>query len=101
MEGIGREVKEHLTWRFGEWFGEEELLDQVGGPMIKDIKDETGVRGARVASSRKGSGEEAPKMVLYSCHDVSLLGILYKIKAEVVGKGGDKGYWPDYGSWIR
>ena len=95
MEEYGNIVKEHLVWRFGKWFGEKELLSQVGGPMIREVVEHAGKGGERLAGE---GGEGAKKFNVYSCHDVSLLGILYGLKADVVER--DKMYWPDYGSWI-
>ena len=96
MEKYEDIVKEHLVWRFGKWFGEKELLNQVGGPMIREVAQSVG-KGGELAVGVVGKGG-TKKFNVYSCHDVSLLGILYALKADVVER--DKMYWPDYGSWI-
>ena len=77
--------------RFRKWFTDKELLNQVAGPMIREVAKEAGEGG-------KGLKEGAKNFTVYSCHDVSLLGILYALKADIVKT--DPSYWPDYGSWI-
>ena len=81
-------VIKHLAFRFQKFYSNREILSRVSGRLLKHID-------FMEKSTMKASGE--PKLVLYSGHDVSVLGLLHALQAPCVL---EESYWPVYGSSI-
>ena len=84
LEAMENPVKSHLAWRFREWYSSPKLLALISSPPLKEIL------GQMVsAAEAEQSSEEKMPFVLYSCHDVTLLGLLYAIGADFLVSGDD------------
>ena len=74
----------HLAWRFREWYRCPRLLAAVAGPPLREVLD------CMVETTNLGSGKRRP-FVLYSCHDVTLLSLLYAVGVDFLVSGKDCG----------
>lgn len=90
----------HLSWRYRCWYQHDGLLSLMAAPPLREIADQV----SRVPSL--GPSDARP-FVVYSCHDITLLGILYGIGADFLTKETtgletkeDMSYWPPYGSHL-
>jgi len=114
MEAMGGGVLRHLIWRFRKWYEDGELLSNVAGPILGELMGQV----LDVAHGDGDAGEEMrrPPLVVYSCHDVTILGLLYGIGADFVASddqlveaGIDEDFtcseqrwqvWPEYASTL-
>jgi hypothetical protein len=81
---------EHLCWRFSRWFGSPPLLSSVAGPMLSEVS----------SGMRRAADSPPPARVpftQFSCHDVSLLGLLRGIGAPLAS---EPGFWPEYSAHL-
>jgi len=105
----------HLAWRFRQWYTSAPLLAEFAGPPLREV-----VRHAKLCleASRNPSEpslhlseqryEQEPHIparnhrpfVVYSCHDVSILSLLYGIRAKLVVDDHYSRYWPPYASTL-
>jgi hypothetical protein len=84
LESMAIPVMSHLAWRFREWYSSPRLLSSVSCPPLREVLDQM------IDAVNRSPGEQRP-FVLYSCHDVTLLGILYAIGADFLINGDDCG----------
>lgn len=82
---LAKPVCSHLAWRFREWYRSPKLLSAVAGPPFKEI-----MHNMVEAANNLGPDDRRP-FVLYSCHDVTLLALLYAIGADFLVSGEDCG----------
>lgn len=78
----------HLAWRFREWYRNQKLVAAVACPPFKEILKimlETTTNAAANTETKKRP------FVIYSCHDVTLLALLYAIGADFLVSGEDCG----------
>lgn len=68
-------VMSHLAWRFREWYRSPQLLAAVASPPLREVMRHM------VATTGAAPTERRP-FVMYSCHDVTLLGLLYALGAD-------------------
>ena len=78
-------VCSHLAWRFREWYRSPKLLSAVACPPFREILNDMDE-----AINKAGPQDRRP-FVLYSCHDVTLLALLYAIGASFLVSGEDCG----------
>jgi hypothetical protein len=96
----------HLAWRFRQWYQNLPLLAALAGPPLKEIEKEM-IAAIASPSSRK------KVFRIYSCHDVTILGLLYGINVDFLAteerlkENGINGspkekwrFWPEYASNI-
>mmetsp|Transcript_18978 Transcript_18978/g.39702 ORF Transcript_18978/g.39702 Transcript_18978/m.39702 type:complete len:674 (+) Transcript_18978:418-2439(+) len=88
-------VLAHLSWRFREWYRCPRLLAAIAAPPLKEvwrnmmeIVEQSGCLGS--GRGRGGDGKKRP-FHIYSCHDVTLLSLLYGIGADFLVSGEDCG----------
>lgn len=95
----------HLSWRFRKWYQHERLLAVIAAPPLREICDQ-------IQKTPFLDTHERRPFVIYSCHDITILGLLYGIGADFLAKGdevidihhtsgndiGTWRYWPPYGS---
>ena len=86
LNALAVPVSSHLAWRFREWYRCPRLLSAVAGPPFREVHDGM----VRAASSNLGHDDRGP-FVLYSCHDVTLLALLYALGADFLASGDDCG----------
>ena len=79
-------VCSHLAWRFREWYRCPRLLSAVACPPFKEMIDIM-----KKQSTNRASNDTRSPFVLYSCHDVTLLALLYAIGADFLVSGEDCG----------
>jgi len=90
MEAMGGGVLRHLVWRYRSWYQDEELLSHAAGPILGELMGQVWqvVRGdddgGVDSTAGEGGGRRSPPLVVYSCHDVTILGLLYGIGADFV-----------------
>lgn len=84
LEAMANPVMSHLAWRFREWYSSPKLLALISSPPLREIL------GQMLFAAGKSSEEKMP-FVLYSCHDVTILGLLYAIGADFLVSGDDCG----------
>ncbi|KAL7508486.1 hypothetical protein ACHAWX_000730 [Stephanocyclus meneghinianus] len=84
LESMAIPVMSHLAWRFREWYSSPRLLAAVSSPPLREIM-------GQMHDAVDRSLEERRPFVLYSCHDVTLLGLLYAIGADFLVSGEDCG----------
>ncbi|KAL3784378.1 hypothetical protein ACHAWO_001624 [Cyclotella atomus] len=82
LEKMAIPVLSHLAWRFREWYSSPRLLASVSSPPLREIM-------GQMLDCVHRSEEEKRPFVLYSCHDVTLLGLLYAIGADFLISGHD------------
>ncbi|CAM9348587.1 unnamed protein product [Choristocarpus tenellus] len=84
---------EHLAWRFSQFYGDRELLRAMSGSLLSNILE----RASRVGSGAKSPAMGVEDIVCFSCHDVTIMSLLYALQSDLVKA---KGYWSPYGSTI-
>ena len=85
LESLAVPVCSHLSWRFREWYRCPRLLSAVAVPPFREMMDIM-----TKAATGLGTSDRRP-FVLYSCHDVTLLALLYAIGADFLVSGEDCG----------
>lgn len=82
----------HLCHRYSYYFADKEHLAHFSQPIVQDI----------VASIRAIQAATSPHVVIFSCHDVNILGLLYALKAKLLynGKELNLDFWPGYGEIV-
>jgi len=88
MEAMGGATLTHLTWRFRQWYRSGRLLAAIAGPALGElggqIRDAARFGIGGDAGDDAGVGGARPPFVVYSCHDVTILGLLYGVGADFV-----------------
>lgn len=93
LQAMSHPTLAHLSWRFRQWYQNQALLAAVAAPPLREILGQID----STAASTDSVGEPRP-FVVYSCHDITILGILYAIKAEILET--NERFWPPYGSHL-
>jgi len=88
----------HLSWRFRKWYQHERLLAVIAAPPLREIADQ-------ILKTPDLSSHERRPFVIYSCHDITILGLLYGVGADFLAvddaERNDVGswrWWPPYAS---
>ncbi len=109
LQAMSHSVHSHLAWRFGAWYQNPALLAASSGPTLAGIKNQI-----HDIISNGGIGDHDQKnnkkpFVIYSCHDVTLLSLLYGLGADIDGDNEGDGnlndddrrrFWPEYASTL-
>jgi hypothetical protein len=108
LTGMHHSTLAHLSWRFRMWYQSPPLLAAIAGPPLQEILNHMEeILGNSNLLKRK-------PLTIYSCHDVTILSILYGLNATFLASekdlkdvnisdliGEDRWrYWPDYGSTL-
>jgi hypothetical protein len=85
----------HLAWRFRKWYENKQLLAAIAAPPLREIADQM------ASTPGLGLGDKRP-FTVYSCHDVTILGLLYGIGADFLADDNSSSWrwWPKYGSQL-
>jgi Histidine phosphatase superfamily (branch 2) len=100
----------HLAWRFRQWYQNPQLLAAIAAPPLREIAQQS----ARLVESSSSEQREhqhglqqdpnkANFLCLYSCHDVTLLALLYALGADFLADDTSavwREYWPEYASTL-
>eukprot|EP00980_Cylindrotheca_fusiformis_P023862 scaffold11076_cov122-Cylindrotheca_fusiformis.AAC.6 len=96
LSAMAHQTKAHLAWRFRQWYKSPMLLSTIAAPPLREI--------ANQLLHAKSMGEiERHPFTIYSCHDVTILAILYGIGADFLAgdeAGGFRRFWPEYSSTL-
>jgi hypothetical protein len=95
LQALSHQTRAHLAWRFRQWYKNPRLLAAIAAPLLREICDQL------ITATTLGGCERHP-FTVYSCHDVTLLAILYGIGADFLA-GDDKAgwrFWPPYASTL-
>eukprot|EP00580_Thalassiosira_gravida_P016641 CAMPEP_0201664452 /NCGR_PEP_ID=MMETSP0494-20130426/5909_1 /ASSEMBLY_ACC=CAM_ASM_000839 /TAXON_ID=420259 /ORGANISM="Thalassiosira gravida, Strain GMp14c1" /LENGTH=702 /DNA_ID=CAMNT_0048143223 /DNA_START=109 /DNA_END=2217 /DNA_ORIENTATION=+ len=95
MADMANPVCSHLAWRFREWYRSPRLLAAVAVPPFREMLDRM-VEAATIGGGGGDCGKvvedgNRKPFVLYSCHDVTLIALLYAIGADFLVSGEDDG----------
>lgn len=97
LDDMSHETLEHLAWRKRQWYLNKKLLAAVAAPPLREIAEQ-------VKSAPSLDAQERRPFVLYFCHDVTLLGLLYGIGADFLHVDEQSSewryFWPKYGSTL-
>ncbi|CBN79151.1 conserved unknown protein [Ectocarpus siliculosus] len=104
LDALGTATIRHLVWRFSRFYGDDEMMRTMVGPLLAHIiecaagSDVAGpATGSRNVPGADASGGSLSRVVSSSCHDVTILALLYAMEADLLE---DRDYWPPYGSTI-
>ncbi|CAB9525642.1 Pfam:Acid_phosphat_A [Seminavis robusta] len=98
----------HLAWRFRQWYQNPQLLAAIAAPPLREIAQQLAhlVAPAPASHSKRRRALQDPKekfLCLYSCHDVTLLALLYALGADFLADEESavwREYWPEYASTL-
>ena len=102
LHAMSHSTLAHLSWRFRKWYQHERLLAVIAAPPLREIADQ-------IWSTPSLEIHQRRPFVIYSCHDITILGLLYGLGADFLAvdelnrnlSGNDIGswrWWPPYGS---
>ena len=74
MQSLSHATVSHLTTRFGSYYKNQSILAEMAGPALEDIRLEM----KETASSSKSRLRKPFR--IYSCHDVTILSLLFAIR---------------------
>ncbi|CAN0284200.1 unnamed protein product [Pylaiella littoralis] len=117
LDTLGTATIRHLVWRFGRFYRDEEMIRTMAGPLLAHVlecatgssctPDESlktdsrnttaAVTSGTISRTDRGNGGRLSRVVSSSCHDVTVLALLYAVEAHLIE---DEDYWPPYGSTI-
>jgi hypothetical protein len=95
----------HLAWRFRQWYQSPSLLAAIVLAPLREIE-------TQMKNATNLQDQDRKPFVIYSCHDVTLLSLLYGIGADFVATESELNeagipsrrsdgeerwkYWPEY-----
>lgn len=105
LASLRSETLTHLAWRFRQWYQSPSLLAAIVLAPLREIE-------MQMKRTTRSKVQDRKPFVIYSCHDVTLLSLLYGIGADFVAsddelkeagislrrENGDERwkYWPEY-----
>jgi hypothetical protein len=108
LQSMKHATVSHLATRFRYWYKSPPLLAEMMLPLLTDIYDKMMLYASMTYEDR---GVRKP-FNIYSCHDVTILGLLYSIEADFLASSDDLKshglsklhqehferlhYWPEY-----
>ena len=93
LEAMSHQTVAHLAWRFHQWYNSLPLLAEIAAPPLREIE--------RLIQATPSLGVERRKpFIIYSCHDVTILSLLYAIGASFLKEQQSAPYWPTYASTL-
>lgn len=95
LAAMAHQTLTHLAWRFRQWYKNKKLLAVIAAPPLREIADQVAMTPALQA-------REKHPFVVYSCHDITILGLLYGIGADFLAddEKSQWRFWPKYGSHL-
>lgn len=95
LVAMAHQTLTHLAWRFRQWYKNKKLLAVIAAPPLREIADQ-------VAATPDLKIREKHPFVVYSCHDITILGLLYGIGADFLAddEKSQWRFWPKYGSHL-
>lgn len=95
LSAMSHNTMSHLAWRFRQWYKNKPLLAAVTAPPLREIANQMR------EIPRMGDFDKRP-FVLYACHDVTILGLLYAIRSSFLSHETkpECRFWPFYGTTL-
>lgn len=95
LAALSHQTLTHLAWRFRQWYHNVPLLALIAAPPLREIADQVSM------ATKLGPLEKHP-FVISSCHDITILGLLYGIGADFLADSATESwrFWPKYGSYL-
>jgi len=95
LQAMAHQTIAHLAWRFRQWYQSPPLLAAIASPPLREI-------ASQMVSTLTLDGRQRHPLVLYSCHDVTILSLLYGVGAEFLAdeKKEEWRFWPAYGTTL-
>lgn len=95
LSAMAHQTLAHLAWRFRQWYQSPPLLATIAAPPLREMATQL------QATPALGVLERRP-FVVYSCHDVTILSLLYGVGAEFLAdeERGEWRFWPSYASTL-
>lgn len=95
MSAMAHQTTTHLAWRFRQWYQYPPLLSKIAAPPLREVLDQ-------MVKTPALQEQDKHPFVIYSCHDVTLLGLLYGLGADFLAdeEGGEWRFWPSYASTL-
>ncbi|KAG7363006.1 histidine phosphatase superfamily branch 2 protein [Nitzschia inconspicua] len=95
LEAMSYQTIAHLAWRFRQWYKNPTLLANIAAPPLREVCDQL-----MAATDMAVGGSERRPFTIYSCHDITILGLLYGIGADFLAGDylGGWRFWPPYAS---
>jgi hypothetical protein len=93
----------HLAWRFRKWYRNPQLLAAIAAPPLREVAQQLEHLVNRSTEIRALQDPHANFLSLYSCHDVTLLALLYALGADFLAEEESavwREYWPEYASTL-
>lgn len=91
MQALAHPTMAHLAWRFRQWFTYAPLLGAIAVPPLRDVEQE-------LRKTPHLNPDERRPMKIFSCHDVTILSLLYGLNAAEVLE--NERYWPPYATTL-
>jgi hypothetical protein len=95
LAALSHQTTAHLAWRYRQWYKNPRLLAAIAAPPLREILDQL------LAATSLEVRERRP-FTIYSCHDVTILALLYGVGAEFLSGDERAGwrFWPKYASTL-
>lgn len=93
----------HLAWRFRKWYNNPQLLAAISAPPLREIAQQLEHLVRKSSSIQALQDPDANFLCVYSCHDVTILSLLYALGADFLSdeEGATwREYWPAYASTL-
>ena len=106
LQALKHATISHLASRFRSWYKSPPLLAEMMLPLLTELHDDI----FRCANMSSADGRGRKPFRIYSCHDVTILALLYSIEASFLASSEDLKshglyalqhfehyhYWPEY-----
>jgi len=95
LASMSQQTLTHLAWRFRKWYQNERLLAAIAAPPLREVQN-------HISATKDLADSDKRPFVVYSCHDITILGLLYGIGAEFLAddRSAEWRFWPVYGSHL-
>ena len=96
LKAMSFQTKVHLAWRFRQWYQHRQLLAAIAAPPLREMITQM----AHTAQLPSTDDTSKRPFSLYSCHDITILGLLYGVGADFLADETVPGwdFWPSYAS---
>lgn len=128
LAAMSHQTISHLAWRFHQWYTSAPLLAEIAAPPLREIMNhiqnsitsltsmDTEVGHSNIVEGITEEKQNKKPFVIYSCHDVTILSLLYAVQAEFLtsttpnqdghvddydeNSQSKNTYWPPYASTL-
>lgn len=93
----------HLAWRFRKWYNNPQLLAAIAAPPLREIAQQLEHLVRKSSSIQALQDPDGNFLCVYSCHDVTILSLLYALGADFLADEESatwREYWPAYASTL-